>query len=112
MIAIVAEFEFPAESRDRLLDTVRDMDAKTNQEPGCIHYRHAIDVRNENRLVLSEIWSDAQALLDHFRTPHFRAFRAAAVELNVRTKLKQCEARDIAEDDDRHWKALLRISEL
>ena len=108
MIVIVAQFEFPAESADALVEMVREMDTRTAQEPGCIHYRHAVDVSNDRRLILSEVWSDVDALERHFRSAHFRKFRAVARELGVRTELQQFRADPVSPEHEHHVRALLR----
>jgi quinol monooxygenase YgiN len=111
LIVVVVELEFPAEARDQVLEVARALDVETNREPGCLHYRHAADLSRENALVLSEIWSDAEALLAHFRAPHFLAFRAAAAALGIRATIRQMDAEDVPSAEARHWKALLRASE-
>ena len=107
MIVLIAIFDFPVGSRERVLDLVRHMDAETNVELGCLHYRHAVDVTVENRIVLSEVWRDADALAAHFRSTHFRAFRVEARNLGLRSNVTQFEA---AKADATHadfWKTLL-----
>jgi quinol monooxygenase YgiN len=87
MIVLVASFEFPAASRARVLELARHMNIETNAEAGWLHYRHALDVSDPQRLILSEVWRDSDALSAHFRSPHFRAFRGAARELGIRSKV-------------------------
>jgi quinol monooxygenase YgiN len=107
MIVLVATFDFPSSSNARVLELARQMDVETNAEPGCLHYRHALDVSDPQRLILSEVWRDADALRAHFRSPHFAAFRHKARELGIRSRVIQYEASEVAADSSEYWKALL-----
>lgn len=110
MILIVAQFDFPPASSERILAFARDMDRKTNEEDGCIHYRHARDVSNDNRLILSEVWRDADALSAHFRSEHFRGFFAAGRELGIQSTLLQLSGEEVEDSDAHHWRTLLRAA--
>lgn len=110
MVVIVAQFDFPAAARERMLAIAREMDRKTNEEDGCVHYRHARDVTDENRLVLSEVWRDAEALSAHFRSEHFRAFLAVGRELGIQSTLLQFAGEEIDQSDARYWRTLLRAA--
>jgi len=110
MIILIAQFEFPAAARDRVLEIGRHMDLETAREPACIMYRHAVDVSDPNRVILSETWPDASALKAHFRSSHFRAFRAAVPQLAVRSKVVQFEGTAVAATDSTHWKSLVAAS--
>lgn len=107
MIVIVATFEFPIHWRERVLELARRMDEETNREDGCVHYRHATDVSADGRLVLSEVWRDANCLRAHFRTPHFRTFRSAAKEIGIRATVRQYKGSEVAQRDMEHWRSLL-----
>jgi len=108
MIVIIAQFDVPPGSRDRMIEIAREMDEKSNAEPGCLHYRNSIDISNPNRFVLTEMWADADALYEHFASPHFRAFFAAASELGAVPNLKQFDAEEIAATDERFWLTLIQ----
>jgi quinol monooxygenase YgiN len=111
MITIIAEFSCPPQERDRVLALLRELDVATVQEPGCIYYRHAVDVSTPQRIVLSEIWQDDESLVAHFRSPHFRAFRRLAIELGMRSHVRQMSAEEIPRADPRSVRALLARSE-
>jgi quinol monooxygenase YgiN len=53
----------------------------SEQEDGCVSYRFAEDVREPNRFLISEHWSDAEALAGHFETPHMAAFSSQVADL-------------------------------
>ena len=110
MIVIIAQFEFSATARDRVLDITRYMDKNTANEPGCVLYKHSIDVENDNRVFLSEIWTDTEALRAHFASPHFQAFRAAVDGLGIEAKVTQFSGIETAETDSFYWLTLLRES--
>jgi quinol monooxygenase YgiN len=84
------------------------MDADTARESGCVLYRHAVDVSDPNRVLLSEIWSDAAALRAHFKSAHFRAFREEARGLGVRSRVVQLQGSEVGANDPGHWQTLLR----
>jgi quinol monooxygenase YgiN len=112
MIVLIAQFEFPAASRDRILEIVRSMDSETAKESNCVFYKHAIDVHSDCRLILSEIWSSVAALRAHFCSPHFRAFRAASRELGLQSKVVQFNGTEVSANSPDHWKTLLHEGEL
>jgi quinol monooxygenase YgiN len=106
MIIVIAQFEFPAASGEAVRQVVRDMDAETAKEEGCIYYRHAVDVCEPNRIVLSEVWAHAAALKAHFGSAHFAAFRVASRQLGIRAKVQQFEASEIDRSAPSYWKTL------
>ena len=110
MLIIIARFEFSEASRSRVLAIVRNMDAETAKEAGCLFYKHAIDIDNSNRIILSEIWTDAARLLAHFHSLHFRTFRAAVAELGIRSTLDQFNGIETKADAPENWRSLLRKS--
>ena len=92
-----------------MVEVARMMDARTALEPGCIHYRHAVDVADPNRIVLSEIWRGADDLALHFQSEYFRAFQKVAVELGVRSKVLQFAGLQTERSDPSHWRSLLPV---
>lgn len=111
MIAIIADFTCPAHERERVLALLRALDLASNQEPGCLYYRHAVDVSTPEQIVLSEIWQDEESLLAHFRTPHFRAFRRLAIEIGLRSQIRQLDAEQVSKTDARAVRALIARAE-
>lgn len=57
-------------------------------EPACHDFRVFRDVEDEHTFVLFEVYSDAEALEEHRRTTHYRAFAEAAAELIVRKEVR------------------------
>jgi quinol monooxygenase YgiN len=108
LLILIARFEVPAESLPEALQVVAEMDRESASENGCLYYRHAQDVSDPKRLILSEVWTAQDALRAHFRSPHFVAFRAAARRLGIRSEVDQFTCRRVASNEGSHWKTLLR----
>jgi quinol monooxygenase YgiN len=107
MIVIIAQFEFLPETREAMTEIARMMDAQTPMEAGCIHYRHASDVSDPNRLILSEVWRSADDLREHFRSEHFRTFQKTASTLGVRSRVMQVAGAETERSAPDHWRSLL-----
>lgn len=95
-----------------MLELARTMDSETSKEEGCVYYKHAIDVDNDCRFILSEIWVSAAALKNHFRSAHFSAFRADGKNLGLQSKVVEFNATEMSEVHPEYWKTLLHTSEL
>lgn len=107
MIVLIAQFVYHAGVRDEVLALAREMDEETQSEEGCVHYTHALDVRDGNKLLLSEVWRDGAALQAHFRSAHFRRFQTRAQALGLRSRVMQFEASELGAQEPLYWKTLL-----
>lgn len=111
MLVIIAQFTVPAAARSRLLEQLDQMDQASASEAGCIYYRHALDMSDPNRVILTEVWRNEDALQAHFETPHFKEFFETGKRLGVRSSVQQYDASDTPKDSERFWLKRLRAAE-
>jgi quinol monooxygenase YgiN len=71
-VVVVATVDVKPESIDAALTAVTTSIAATHTEPGCIAYALHRDLADENRLVIVEKWTTADALTEHAQTPHLK----------------------------------------
>ena len=76
MILIELVIDASPDAREELADLARRTTSATHQERGCILYRFSTDVASPDRLVLTELWEDEEALKDHFAGQAFKSFFA------------------------------------
>jgi len=81
MIVLHATFPFDPDERDRALDLIDDLAAKSRQEEGMIDYRAATDVEDPNVVRFVERYEDEAAFEAHTQTDHFQEFEAALPDL-------------------------------
>lgn len=74
MIIIHATFAVAPEHRDALVAAMREGQAATRLEPGCVAYHYSVDLDDANLFVLIELWQDEAALERHMRQRHLLAF--------------------------------------
>ena len=77
--SIIAE---PGE-RDAFLAAVQPMVTATLDEPGCREYCFSPDQRDENRIMLYELWDDQEALNGHFASAHMAEWRTVQSTLKT-----------------------------
>lgn len=68
---VVAEFRALPGQEDRLRTALEAMIEPSLTEPGCRVYQPFTNPNDATHMVLVEEWTDAQALEEHFTTPHF-----------------------------------------
>lgn len=76
MVVIHATFELDPAFRDEALDHIRSLVDASNEEPGIIDYRAAVDVHDENTVRFLEHYEDAAAFETHLETDHYQEFEA------------------------------------
>jgi quinol monooxygenase YgiN len=81
MIAVIGHIDVALEAAPALRRLAEEVQLATRAEPGCRQYAFGIDLARQERLWLSELWTDGEDLERHFTTPHFLAFRAAIRQL-------------------------------
>lgn len=57
--------------------------AATLQEPGCVAYSYAEDVREPGLFRVSEQWESREALAAHFASPHMVRWQAERASLGM-----------------------------
>ncbi|QLY33705.1 putative quinol monooxygenase [Nocardia huaxiensis] len=69
---VVAELRARPGQEDRLRTALEAMIEPSLAEPGCLSYQPFTNPNDPTHMVVVEEWTAAQALEDHFTTPHFR----------------------------------------
>ncbi len=65
---------------DAAADLLRQAQAASLTEPGCVNYQVSQDVDNPRRFLLYEVYDDQAALDAHKETPHYLDVVAARVK--------------------------------
>lgn len=69
------------DKRDEAIAAFIAVSEGSEAEEGCVAYRLSEDVREPNRFLISEHWTDAEALAGHFSTPHMVLFSSQVGDL-------------------------------
>ena len=77
MIVIAGHLTIDPAKRDEALAAMRECIEATRAEEGNVAYLFSEDVTEPNRINITEIWQDNDALTAHFSTPHLTGFMAA-----------------------------------
>jgi quinol monooxygenase YgiN len=75
MLVVLATIEVHPDDTEAAVAFAAGMVRSTHVESGCMHYAFGLDILQPNRLLLSERWRDAGALVAHFEAPHMTSFR-------------------------------------
>jgi len=98
MIVIQGYFDIHAEDFESASALARALAEETVKEDGCLHYAFAADLRQSNRLQLSECWLDETALARHLQTDHIASFRSAIGRARVLSRVvKRYEVTSVAD---------------
>jgi quinol monooxygenase YgiN len=81
MLVIHATFPIDSDAREEALELAAELVEQSNQEPGAIEYRAAVDVQDENVIRFIERYEDAEAFASHAETEHFQAFEERLPDL-------------------------------
>ena len=76
MIIVAGEVRFADGEIDRLRAAMEKNIAATRAEPGCARYVYAVDLSDPNHLIISEEWSDEDAVDAHSQSQHIAEFMA------------------------------------
>jgi quinol monooxygenase YgiN len=74
MIVVMGTIDLADGDIDRLTADMAKQMAATQAEDGCEQYVFSRDVTDPNRLLISELWRDGEALAAHGKTPHMAEF--------------------------------------
>ncbi|MFB7724166.1 putative quinol monooxygenase [Nocardia sp. NPDC056100] len=69
---VVAELRALPEHQDRLRTALEAMIEPSLAERDCLSYQPFADPNDPTHMVVVEEWTGAEALEEHFTTPHFR----------------------------------------
>src|SRR3954471_3243175 len=74
MIVIAGKVTIKPEHRDEALRQAQQMSAMSEAEAGCLSYRFYGELTDSNTFFVFEQWENAEALQQHFQSPHFQTF--------------------------------------
>ena len=90
MLIVLAEARIDLSQIDKVRALAQPMIVASRAEAGCLGYDFAFDLIEPDLLRVCERWKDAQALMDHFTTPHMAAFAKGLRELSPATVTLKC----------------------
>ena len=94
MFVVTVVFEIERDEADAFLVRVRQQAHDSlEKEPGCRRFDVCTDPKHSGRILLYEIYDDAEAFAAHLDTEHFRAFDR---EVGPVTRSKKIESWTLA----------------
>lgn len=81
MIIVTGSITLLEGKREEMVSASEAMIEASRAEEGCVEYRYAFDMQDENVVAFTEVWTDMSALQAHMGTPHMAAFRETTMEL-------------------------------
>jgi quinol monooxygenase YgiN len=83
MIIVSGTLRIDPADRDTAMKLATEMAEASRAEEGCGAYGFWEDVAEPGRFRIFEEWASAQALEEHFATPHMAAFMAGLGEVKI-----------------------------
>ena len=84
MFSLVVQMEVrPGRREEFLAGMAANAEASVRDEPGCLRFDVCAVDGDENRFVLYELYTDADAFAAHKAAPHFAQWRAVAEQVLV-----------------------------
>jgi quinol monooxygenase YgiN len=80
MVIVIARFRPRPDRLDEFLALLRDVQAASRDDDGCLHYSYHREIADAMAFVAVEEWRDMPALEAHLRTPHVARLIAALPE--------------------------------
>ena len=84
VIVTTTTFSVQPEKRTELFQTISVLSDQINRAPGCIMFRHYIDVSDENSSLLMAEWVTDSDLNNYLRSEDFAILRGAITLLSTR----------------------------
>jgi quinol monooxygenase YgiN len=81
MVIVIARWRPQAGRRDELVALLREVQAASRADDGCLNYGYYSDVADPDSFIAVEEWRDEEALRVHLHTPHVAGLVAALPEL-------------------------------
>jgi autoinducer 2-degrading protein len=79
MFSLVVQMEIRPDRREEfLVGMAANAEASVRDEPGCLRFDICSVDGDENRFVLYELYTDAEAFAAHKAAPHFARWRTVA----------------------------------
>jgi quinol monooxygenase YgiN len=84
MFSLVVQMEVRPDRREEFLaGMAANAEAAVRDEPGCLRFDICSVYGDENRFVLYELYTDADAFAAHKAAPHFAQWRTVAEQVLV-----------------------------
>jgi quinol monooxygenase YgiN len=84
MFSLMVQLEVRPERRQEFLAGIAaNAEASVRDEPGCLRFDVCSVASDENRFVLYELYTDADAFAAHKAAPHFAQWRTVAEQVLV-----------------------------
>jgi autoinducer 2-degrading protein len=84
MFSLMVQMEVRPERREEFLAGIAaNAEASVRNEPGCLRFDVCAVEADENRFVLYELYTDAEAFAAHKAAPHFAQWRRVAEQVLV-----------------------------
>jgi quinol monooxygenase YgiN len=80
MVIVIARFRPRPDRLDEFLAVLRDVQAASREDDGCLNYGYHREVADDLSFIAVEEWRDMDALASHLRTPHVARLIAALPE--------------------------------
>ena len=80
MVIVIARFHPRPDRLDEFLAVLRDVQAASRGDDGCLNYGYYREVADDMSFIAVEEWRDMPALEAHLRTPHVARLIAALPE--------------------------------
>ena len=77
MVIVIARFRPRPDRLDEFLDLLREVQAASRADDGCLNYGYYTEIADPQSLIAVEEWRDMAALEAHLRTPHVARLIAA-----------------------------------
>ncbi|RBY97908.1 antibiotic biosynthesis monooxygenase [Blastococcus sp. TF02-8] len=82
MFSLVVQMQVrPGRREEFLAGIAANAEASVRHEPGCLRFDVCAVAGDDNRFLLYELYTDAEAFEAHKRAPHFAQWRAVAGEV-------------------------------
>lgn len=88
MIYVVATIELKSGSVDAIRAAAVACRVETLKEDGCIAYEMFSSLENPDKLVVVEKWATREALTEHSKQPHLKAWREASAPFTASRKIE------------------------
>ena len=74
MIMVQSTFKLNPESRESVMDLMKEMVRLCRKEHGCMSYEYYEGITDSCQVILLQEWKDAECLQEHYRTEHMADF--------------------------------------
>lgn len=94
MIILLVEYVCKEGCREAFLEAIKEqkIDWCSQNELGNLQYAYSFSAEDENVLMLTELWRDAEAVALHGKTSHFAELGELKKQYVEETKIKRFEA--------------------